>query len=280
MHQSKLAAVTDADIEFKDIRKTDSVKQLLRSVRPGDVLLSKQDDSTRSILNKLQGWWTGSRWTHAGLASGKGRTAHTYGGIRGWSPGGETRIRSHQIASLPKLKRDVLVLRPKVSKGARRRAAQFARETVGTPYSYKDWIRAAFARGKPKAEEQKSVPKKMICTTQVAYAYPKLKFDVSRHHLRPEDFLRHSRMQPVLAFSGESVKTKKASIRLRELSNLYKQATAVPDQPSFRPPSAPKPLEPPKLDNQPTFKAPQVPVSTAAPNPREVTKGWRPPAKG
>jgi len=277
----KLASITEADMDFKGVRRTDSVKRLLRNIRPGDVLLSKQDDATRSLGNKLQAWWTGSRWTHAGLASGEGRTSHSFSGIKSWSPGGEKRIRLHQLASLPKLKRDVLVLRPRVSKQSRRRAVEFANSTVGVPYSFTDWVRAAFARGKPKPGEQKKIPDKMICTTQVAYAYPKLKFKgVSRHHLRPEDFLSHSRMKPIMAFSGESMKTKKASAHLRELGSLYKQAAADPTQPSFRPPAGPKPADPPKIDNQPALQVPKVPVSMEAPSPREVTKGWRPPAKG
>lgn len=277
---SKIAAVSDADLDYKNVKRTDSVKQLLRNIRPGDVLLSKQNDKTRTFGNKVQAWWTGSRWTHAGLASGKGRTSHSYSGIKGWSPGGEKRIRMHQIASLPKLNRDVLVLRPRASKKSRRHAVQFAKKTVGTPYSYTDWARAAFLRGKPKPGEAKKVPKKMICTTQVAYAYPKMEFKgTSRKHLRPSDFLTHKSMSPVVAFSGEKMKVKKASARLRELGDLYKKAVAKPKSPSFRPPSAPKPIDAPKIDKQPEFKAPAVPAATAAPEPREVTKGWRPPAR-
>lgn len=276
----KLAAVTNKDLDFKDVKVTDSVKKLLRNVRPGDILLSKQDDKTRTIANKLQGWWTGSRWTHVGLASGKGRTSHAYSGIKGWRPGGEKRVRLHQIASLPKLHRDVVILRPQVGKKSRRYASRFAKDTVGTPYSYGDWLRSAFWRGKAKPGEARKVPKKMTCTTQVAYAYPKLKFKgTSRRHLRPEDFLYHRRIKPVLAFSAEKNPMQKtASARLRELLGVYKQAAAGVDT-SFRPPPAPKPAEPAKIDKQPEFKPPKPISTTAGPDPRAMTKGWRPPAK-
>ena len=190
----------------KDTRRgvpvSSSVSAILAKAKPGDIIITKpREKENSSLAKRIENWWTGSRWNHSGVYVGDGRIVHQYQGIRGGKFIGPPVGRLHHLTSLPKVGRDLLLIRPKRSRKERRQAAQFALSQIGTPYSLKALVRTIFAPAKKKKGAK--VPDKYICNALTGFAYPKVNFGKSPKHLRAIDILKARGMKQIAAYSSE-----------------------------------------------------------------------------
>lgn len=203
----KYAALKKRDLD-PGAKVLHSEKELASTVRPGDIILSKSEETKLDLGNKLTSWWTGSRWYHGGIVLPDNKIIHNYKPISHYriNEDAEMKVRQHDITTLPRLGRDVLILRPDLSRSRRLAAANLAKSFINKPYDYTSWLRAAFLRGK-KSGRKEGIPEKMICTAVPGFAYPELKLGgaVSRRYLRATDFLRNPHLRSVAAYSREGV---------------------------------------------------------------------------
>lgn len=188
----KLAGISGGDPHRQ------KVMGLRRKLKPGDILLTAPRGESkglvwkmyRPISQKIQG----TDYGHSALYVGNGKVVDA-------RIGHGTKERS--LSSVVRSNR-VIALSPEVSATSRKEAVDFAKKSIGSPYSMVAILRAALPfRGK----RETRVTKKMlyekavgsgICSGLVAYAYPNLKFSKSSRDLtRPAEILRSGRMKVV-----------------------------------------------------------------------------------
>lgn len=105
--------------------------ELKKELEPGDIILYGPQE-TGDPLNRM--FLTFSRplqgdFTHAGIYVGDNKTVESFAGRP---------IKEYDLDSRLDGRRDITVMKPKLSAKTKNRAAAFAKKQVGKPYSYKD----------------------------------------------------------------------------------------------------------------------------------------------
>lgn len=186
---------------------------LLKQIKPGDVIVTKPTLAVTNYLHRgieafqrLRGKEM-SRWTHTAIAVGDGNIIHASKGIKGGKmhddPG---HVRQHTLKAFVGAGRDVLVLRPQVSKEEKAEAIARATDLKGVAFSKADIIRSGFAPAKKEEGELKQPPPDaIICTGTVAYSYPTIEFSKSTSYknLMPADIASAKTLKPIVAYSKE-----------------------------------------------------------------------------
>ncbi len=200
----KLATVTR---DTKDVRKktpiVDTMKELKKKLKPGDILVSKPNDAGSNIFSGAISFFTDSPWTHSSVYLGGGKVYHMYPKIKGKGAIGAHAMRTHKIETLERINRDVLAVRPDVTAKAKKNALKVLKGMSDVTYSAWDLLRAGFWPGR-RQKNSPDTPEEAICSGVIAMAYPKIDFrkGKSRLHVRPSDFARNKKVKQIAAFSN------------------------------------------------------------------------------
>ena len=218
----KIARMSERDLIDQSLSVEPDVNRFSKRLEPGDILLFKPSDRAKmqktesspsrgfvqgtGVYSNIKRMFNrGSNWDHAGIYIGDGKSLHVYPkmnlGDRGYNPA-DSYVRVHSLKTLAgKHKRDVLAVRPDVSKEQRQRAVEIAKSFKGERFSKKDLVLTALApwaaKGDPGAGEG------TICSGIVATAYPDIDFrgGLSRRVVRPSDLHYTSRVREIAALS-------------------------------------------------------------------------------
>lgn len=182
-----------------DVKKNvKSVDALKRRLRPGDILLTAPRGNPKNLIWKLYRPISqkiqGTDYGHSALYVGGGKVIDA-------RIGAGTKVRT--LTSVARQSR-ILALSPQVSEQSRKEAVRFAKESLDSPYSTANILRAALPfRGKrgtlpSKDELRQKALDSGICSGLVAYAYKRLKFSNSSRDLtRPGEILRSGKLEVV-----------------------------------------------------------------------------------
>jgi len=236
--QIKKAAVFDelrkiAELSSRDVptgtRVTNSYREMTKALRPGDIVITKPSKGNArpasmivQTIQKLRREKF-NNWTHSGVVSPSKAVVHSLKGLVRL-PGGKTTVggasavREHSTDALNRLGRDVMILRPKVSKTERALAAVRARKMKGVSYNALDALRAGLYSRERESKKLKKRPISLICTAATALAYPGVEFSKKKSYrtLLAPDIIQSSSVKPVLAYSSD-VKEKRAAVRTNQV---------------------------------------------------------------
>lgn len=174
-----------------------SARQLMKTLKPGDILFTaphrkRSGGFMGKVFKPLSRKIQGTDFGHTAMYVGDGKIV-------------DTRIeREAKAEPLDKLirKNNVVAVRPKgVTPTERKKAVEYAKSAIGTPYSKRALLRAATPfQGKFKGKgPEKS--KSLMCSGLAANAYSKRKFaPVSRKYIRPSQILSSKQVTPVAYF--------------------------------------------------------------------------------
>lgn len=209
-----------AKVELDQVREgtpiTDSIAKLKKTIRPGDIFLTKTPKPAMDYLSRstriAQGGGPMSQWTHAGIVKDKNTIIHAYDRVEKDDKGKYTldgegaQVFEHKIDDFDAMGRDVMVLRPRSTSKEIKRAINRAEKMVGLDYNDMDLIRTLLpSKRRSIWEDRKKADKNgVICTTVPAMAYHRVKLHPkkSRMALKPLDIAKSKALDPVVAYSG------------------------------------------------------------------------------
>ena len=209
-YMEKLAVIRSSDLRGGTPVYSD-ISEFKKKLKPGDIVLMKHTARKPHWTARLVEKVTGSRWSHVGVYTGNGKITHFYGGIHGWKAKGpsDAKIRTHEVETIPKIRREMFAVRPKVSPAERRAALKRIKAMPqDMTYSYPSWLRAGLFQKRIPKDAREELGSSATCSAVPAFAYPALQFKprISRHHLRPEDFKRSRHVTTVAAFEKRTEK--------------------------------------------------------------------------
>jgi hypothetical protein len=193
---------------------TDDLDSFIGKLEPGDIILTKGSLGKKRFINKaidsfqkLRGASDKAKeWTHSGIYLGDGRIRHSYVPIKGNSLGSESKVRDHSLKRFTAVGRDILALRPKRSKGERKKAVSRSADLKNRKFNIVNLVRAGVLPKKKSPDETQldNVPNSIICTNLVGYAYPKVDFgEKSIETLMPSDIADNKSLRSIAAFSAD-----------------------------------------------------------------------------
>lgn len=193
-------------------------------LRPGDIVFTSDKKPAKHPVRRAFKYLSrkiqGTDHDHAALYVGNGKIVDALirGGVRERSLRAEARV-SHLMAYAPK-----------ASEKQRQKAVEFARQAVGTPYSFLRVLRAAtpFRGARPEKVEGRA-GEAVICSGLVANAYSGVSFSDKHPALvRPVELMRSKRVELVGRLGGKE-KTADAARRylMRKLLSAGEAEAAV-----------------------------------------------------
>lgn len=214
----KMALVTSTMID-RGTPVMGSVTELEKKLRPGDIVLTKaslgKKDFVTKTISAIQKLRSGdkkapSEWTHASLYMGDGKLRHAYTGVQGGQAGkGTAKVRDHSLGNLANaVGRDLLILRPNVSKEESAKAVKRSRVFLGRKYDTLAALRAGAWKKKKSKDETiiDKLPAKTICTGLIGYAYPQIQFSKknSIFTLLPSEIGANDKLKQIAAYSRDN----------------------------------------------------------------------------
>ena len=175
----------------------DATDRLQEKLQPGDILTtqgipknkllgSRQQTFVQRVVSPISERVVGP-YSHAGIYVGDGKLVEVmpHTGVR------EIPLDKYEGFLT------VNAVRPKVSPGERRRAAEWARQQVGKPYAYSSLPRAILSDRIDLKERPRN--DKFICSTLVSSAYPSIKFSDRKptDAMLPRDLALSDKNRPV-----------------------------------------------------------------------------------
>ena len=213
-----------AFLEEKHTRKgteqTRSLAAFKRALKPGDIILAKanaQDggdfagDVFQNVINAYD-LVTGTKhpgWLHSALYAGDGKVIHFNDkklarrkkrSVLNMTP----QVIEDTLEVFPASKKDLLLLRPKVTGEQAQRAVGRLKARVGEKWAPRSYIKNLVRAGVLPEKKERAATTGDLCTGYIGWAYgPEVKFtgDRASVHLRPKDLVESKKVDHVLAFS-------------------------------------------------------------------------------